>query len=308
MTWIQNKRGEPCIRPGGIDPRTADSGLNPEQLLTLAEEAPEEETDPEETDPEETDPGPPRGLAFDRGMARLSTTDREVIQACVLDGVLQREFAILVGISQCGVSCRLATAKRRLRWFAVGPGSWFTPVELKDALEGHVIPEVGAWLCIYWLTGNASYTNYTLGFSPPNGHKQLLNVFRMLALKVLEVPALQRYYDGLAELAKSRMQLVFSASQMGRGWQRGKARGPISEEARIKMSVSRTGVKPNSWLCKPPKKKQRTKRKHTTRTPMTTAYSAERAALGLERISIFGFELRNARLIREARARKSIQR
>jgi hypothetical protein len=84
-------------------------------------------------------------------LARLSADDRDALTAYFSGMQSQTAFAARVGISQPGMSWRIAHALRRLRWLA-GPGSLFTSEDVERDLRGVLSYEEVRALAIYWRT------------------------------------------------------------------------------------------------------------------------------------------------------------
>ena len=256
----------------GIPRHYASPEPTPEDRLLEAEERDEEPLlEAEERDEERR--------AMVRAMARLSVSDRNLIQAIVINRAPQREVADIEGLSQAAISTRLVTAKRRLAWF-LGSGSKFTAPELKIVLEPYMQPIEVAWLTIFWLVGNISEAHYRLGYAP-NSHSMGLRMFRSLSRAAKLWPNLRVYSDALRDLKLARLKLVTIEPPKRQNYYKGIPRGPASEITKARLSAARTGLnRDTAWLAI--KRRRQGKRGPQPHHGWRAAiYWAERKALGL---------------------------
>ena len=123
-----------------------DGGLNPEEALIEREELAASGLE---------EPGARRPILatakLHEYIGRLSVDDQQALTAYFSGMQSQTEFAARVGISQPGMSWRIALALRRLRWLA-GPGSLFAPEDIERELRGVLTYEEVRALSIYWRT------------------------------------------------------------------------------------------------------------------------------------------------------------
>ena len=214
---------EPFCCPGGIDPRHASPQLDPEEALIQAEE--ERTVTREEEEPRDA------ALTHEQlllGLSRLSPTDQALIRAVKLDGKTQDDYAIELGICQAGISYRLTRALKKVRWFVVQEGAWFTPREMRDGLADHLPPLMVAFLTIFWMTGNmCEATELIKSKSNCNGY-WLLSM-RTLAQIAAEKPELRPYYEALSALKIRGLFLHFRGPDHPK---------PPSEAARLRIQQS----------------------------------------------------------------------
>ena len=219
----------------GDPSRDASSGLNPEELVAEAE-SPNE------------DPAVVRPLSAEavrKGMLRLGPEDQDMLQAILFDGLTQEEYARRVNITQSGISYRLTRALRRLEWLTVGPGSWFTPLELKRALEstmGERNPRRLAFLVICWMTLNKSEAIRRVRQDNPhrNASRWWSLAMRDLAALSCEHPELRVYYEGFCEIRLQHVETLLYFPQITQITHHDGPRKKPSPETRAKMSMAQS--------------------------------------------------------------------
>jgi hypothetical protein len=180
----------------------------PEESYGMAEEASQRPVDAsDELDlPEVAQTDPER---WERLLALLPPLEADALALyCSGDPPrTQSEVAIIQGVSQAAVGYRIARAAQRLRWIA-GPGSWFTPDDVRRVLGGTWIPERSIRLLAeFWACGNYAEAGRRVGDPDPRDRTLRLIDRDLAELARIDPDRYGRIHEGFCRLVAEGLAL-----------------------------------------------------------------------------------------------------
>lgn len=163
---------------------------------------------------EESDEVPERATMTwdDAVLDRLPKEEADLLTMYYVDRKSQHEIAQVMRCSQPAISYAISRAQQRVRWI-MGPGSWFTSEQFRDACRTVLSPGTTTLMATYWQTTSQTATGLMYGMLQGRTRHAIHHGTARLASASYGDRRYSRYALGFSELEQWGQGLMWTSQQ-----------------------------------------------------------------------------------------------